>query len=110
MPRLEIIEVNIYPHHEPDDTERDLAFRRVQLGLEYCGFIFRAIGSMQVASRCAIEGAPPSNIREHLENFDDELFAMAKIGDAFAGFTEEGYSNFVEKYVDVEKEVVCSIS
>jgi len=100
MPRLEIIEVIIHPNRQTDDNESDLAFRRVQLGLEYCGFIFRSIGSMRAANRCAAEGAPLSNIREHLENFDDELRAMASIGDAFAGFTEEAYGSFIEKYVD----------
>jgi len=59
MPRLEIIEVIIHPNRQTDDNESDLAFRRVQLGLEYCGFIFRSIGSMRAANE-------PNIIRECL--------------------------------------------
>jgi hypothetical protein len=100
MPRLEIIEITIYPQRKPDEDESDLAFQRVQLGLEYCGFLFRAIGSLHVASRGVVEDPQPPNLWEHLRDFDDELTALAKVGDAFAGFAEESFGKFVQKYVD----------
>jgi hypothetical protein len=100
MPRREILEVIIHPQRQPNGDESDLAFHRVQLGIEYCGFLFRAIGSLSVASRGAIEDPQPPNLWDHLRDFDDELNALARVGDAFAGFAEEQFGNFVEKYVD----------
>ncbi|MFN0108520.1 MAG: hypothetical protein ACKVZH_06665 [Blastocatellia bacterium] len=100
MPRREIIEVIIHSQRQPGDDESDVAFQRVQLGLEYCGFIFRAIGSLHVANRAAVEDPQPPNVWDHLRDFDDELCALARVGDAFAGFAEEQFGDFVQKYVD----------
>lgn len=100
MPRREVLEIIIHPQRQPDDDESDLAFHRVQLGIEYCGFLFRAIGSLSVAKRSAVEDPQPPGQWEHLRDFDDELNALARVGDAFAGFAEESFGAFVQKYVD----------
>lgn len=56
-----------------------------------------------LCQRCHLNFDRSDNINRRRINRrknDDELRAMASIGDAFAGFTEEAYGNFIEKYVD----------
>ena len=51
----------------------------------------------------------PVNLWEHLRDADEELTALAKLGDACAAFAEYEFEEFVRNYVDEPaKEAQCS--
>lgn len=110
MPRLELLHLEIYPRYEDDDDDATKAFRRVRIGLEYSGQVFRAIGSLAISRRANKEEPQPVGLWEWLRDADDELTALAKLGDACVAFAESQFEDFVQKHVDEPKENVCSTS
>lgn len=100
MPRLELLDLKIYPRYEEGDDEATKAFRRVRIGLEYSGYVFRAIGSLALSRRANKDDPQSVNLWEHLRDADEELTALAKLGDACAAFAESEFEEFVKNYVD----------
>ena len=109
MPRLELLHLEIYPRYEDDDDESMKAFRRVRIGLEYSGYVFRAIGSLALSRRANKDSPQPVGLWEWLRDADEELTALAKLGDACAAFAETEFEEFVKKYVDEPKEAANAI-
>lgn len=93
---FDTIEIKISPRCEEGMSEVDKRSLRLRTALEYCGAVFRGIGNMRVALRSNSEDPQPANLHEWLLDFDDELFVLARLGDAIAGAADHEFYQLIE--------------
>ncbi len=104
MPNFfELISVEIHPRYEEGLNEAGKCAVRLRTSLEYSGAVFRAISSMRVSLRANDEDPQPANLYEWLRDFDDELFVIARLGDALVGSADHEFSELV-KLIDLDEE------
>lgn len=93
---FDTIEIKISPRYEEGMSEMEKCSLRLRTALEYCGAVFRGIGSLQVAPRSNSEDPQPKNLHEWLLDFDEELFTLARIGDALAGAADHEFHELID--------------
>lgn len=104
MPNFfELLEVKIYPRFDEGLTEAGKCAVRLRTSLEYSGAVFRAISSMRVSLRSNEEDPQPANLHEWLRDYDEELFVLARLGDALVGSADHEFCELV-KLIDLGEE------
>lgn len=93
---LDTIEIKISPRYEEGSSDVEKCQLRLRTAVEYCGAVFRGIGSMRVAPRSNSKDPQPTNLHEWMLDFDEELFTLARLGDAIAGAADHEFYQLIE--------------